>query len=210
MTLMDRRAILISVRLIVATLIFTAVAAQIAVTVQAGAFQLFNFFGYFTILSNLFAGLVLLISAFYLAGHRKPSPQNDILRGASVLYMAVTGLVYVTLLSQYDLDLTLPWVNFVLHFVAPVFVVADWFYQPPVSRLQPKQVATWLVFPAAYLVYSLVRGTMAHWYPYPFLSPEMTGGYGGVALYCIGILAGLFAISWVLAMAARLLKRRVL
>ena len=41
----------------------------------------------------------------------------------------------------------------------------------------------WLVFPAAYLIYSLIRGPATEWHPYPFLDPRSAGGYGRVAAY---------------------------
>ena len=43
----------------------------------------------------------------------------------------------------------------------------------------------WLLAPLAYFAYSLVRGPIAHWYPYPFLDPRSLGGYGRVALYAV-------------------------
>ena len=55
--------------------------------------------------------------------------------------------------------------------------------------------------PAAYLVYSLIRGPIVDWYPYPFLNPDEVGGYGGVAAYAVGIAAlaalGTWVIVWI-------------
>jgi hypothetical protein len=64
------------------------------------------------------------------------------------------------------------------------------------------------MFPALYLVYALVRGPIAGWYPYPFLDPTMVGGYGGVALYCVGILASLFIASFLLMKLGNSFRRR--
>ncbi len=47
-------------------------------------------------------------------------------------------------------------------------------------------VATWLIFPLVYVIYSLIRGPYVDWYPYPFLDPR-AGGYDGVAAYAAGI-----------------------
>jgi hypothetical protein len=43
--------------------------------------------------------------------------------------------------------------------------------------------------PAAYLVVTLIRGPLVDWYPYPFLNPDETAGYLGVAAYSALILA---------------------
>ncbi len=60
-----------------------------------------------------------------------------------------------------------------------------------------------------YLVYTLARGPIVGWYPYPFLDPAHAGGYVGVALYCVGILGGLFAVSFLLMKLGNALRRRV-
>ncbi len=54
----------------------------------------------------------------------------------------------------------------------------------------------WLVYPLLFAVYSLIRGPIVGWYPYPFLDPAHVGGYGVVALYCPGIAAGTLLCTW--------------
>jgi len=44
----------------------------------------------------------------------------------------------------------------------------------------------------------LIRGGVTGWYPYPFLDPAKVGGYGGVAVYAIGIAATFLIAGWVL------------
>jgi hypothetical protein len=207
--LMTKRQFLIGVRLFVSILTLIALGVQLAYLNQNGALNAVNFFSYFTNLSNIFASFVFILSALYLLKRRKPSKMDDIIRGASVLYMAVTGAVYVTLLVNEDLGLLLPWVNAQIHYVMPVAVVLDWLYQPQRSKLGLSQIWLWLIFPAVYLVYSLVRGAQVGWYPYPFLDPDKVGGYEGVAVFCIGILAVLFGFSWSLMKLGNRLKRNV-
>ncbi len=207
---MNKKLFLITVRLLFATLTIAAIATQLMYTSQyAVTFSLLNFFSYFTILSNVFVSVVFIASASYLAIGRKPSPTDDILRGASVLYMAVTGIVYTLLLSGTDVDLTLPWVNLQLHYIMPIVVVADWLYQPQRTQLTVQRILPWLWFPAAYLMYTLIRGAIVGWYPYPFMNPALAGGYGGVAIYSIGILLVLFVASYGLMKIGNRLKRHI-
>jgi hypothetical protein len=195
--------------------VFFGLLTLLAVTVQAislnqkGVFNPVNFLSYFTNLSNIFVAVVFLISTIYLLRSRKPSPRDDIIRGASVLYMAVTGVVYATLLSKYELGLTLQWVNLVLHYIMPLVVVLDWLYRPQQTKLVLRQTMWWLIFPALYLAYSLIRGPIVHWYPYPFLNPNHVAGYGGVALFCVGILAILFVFSWLLMKVGNSLRQKL-
>ncbi|MEU6380804.1 Pr6Pr family membrane protein [Streptomyces sp. NPDC046909] len=141
-----------------------------------------NFFSYFTNLSNMAACVVLLV------GTRTRVP--DPVRGAVVLYMAITGLVYGLVLTKFHDSLMIPWVNHVVHQLMPLVVVADWLADPPRRRLRYGQAAYWLVFPLAYLTYSLIRGAVLDWYPYPFLDPDHDGGgYERVAVACLLITA---------------------
>jgi hypothetical protein len=206
---MNKRAILIVYRYFFGLLTLMALVAQAAYMGQLSVLNTVNFLSYFTNLSNLFVSAVFIFSAFYLINRREPSRMDDIVRGASVLYMLVTGVVYATLLSGEDLGLLLPWVNVQLHFIMPLAVLADWLIQPQRSKLTVKQTAWWLVFPVVFLAYTLVRGSFVDWYPYPFLNPVETGGYGGVAIYCLAILAVFAVLGWLLMLAGNKLKRNV-
>jgi hypothetical protein len=46
-------------------------------------------------------------------------------------------------------------------------------------------VLGWLAFPLAYFAYSLIRGAAVGWYPYPFIDPRQSGGYGRVAVFAV-------------------------
>jgi hypothetical protein len=206
---MNKRTILAVLRLALGITTLVAFTLQGLVLGNAGVFSTFNYFGYFTNLSNVFASVVLILSALYLFKSRKPSVRDDVIRGAAVLYMAVTGVVYVTLLTGEDLGLLLPWVNILMHIIMPLAVVADWLYQPPLTTLTTKQAALWLAFPLLFVVYTIIRGAIVNWYPYPFLNPDKVGGYGGVALYCAGILAAFFVIGWLVMKLGNALKRQI-
>jgi hypothetical protein len=206
---MKKRYLVIFLRLFFGLLTFTAIIVQIIHVVHLHAFNPVNFFSYFTNLSNIFAGFVLVASAMYLAGSRKPSATDDLVRGAVTMYMVITGVVYSLLLSGYELGHLLPWVNIVLHYIMPIVVLADWLCQPQRTKITAKQGLWWLVFPMLYLVYSLIRGPIAHWYPYPFLNPDKTGGYAGVAAYCVVILLGFLSVSWAMRALGRRLPRHL-
>lgn len=209
--LMNKRLFLIGWRLLFAALNILAIVMQLLYTAQYSAtFSLVNFFSYFTILGNVFVSVVFIMSAWYVAVGRKPTPTDDIMRGASVLYMIIVGLVYGTLLADKDVGLTLPWVNIQLHYVMPLVVVLDWLYQPQRSKLKAKQTFAWLIFPFLYVTYTLIRGAATGWYPYPFLNPAQVGGYGGVLGYSVGILVALGVASLLLMALGNRLKRRVI
>lgn len=137
-----------------------------------------NLFSYFTVLSNVFGAGVLLVAAF------RPVP--DLVRGAAALYLGMTGLVFALLLSGLDLGMLGAWQNTVLHQVMPVVLVVDWLLAPPRRGFAVARGLWWLIFPAAYLAYTLIRGAIVDWYPYPFLDPRPRG-YPHVITMSVGI-----------------------
>lgn len=171
-----------------------------AITVQVvhGAthppFDAADFFSYFTVQSNAFAAVLLLAGAVR-RGRRGPAAL-DRLRGAAVVYMVVTGVVYAVLLAGGRSDL-LPWVNTWLHRVMPIVVAGDWVLVPPASRIGAGRALVWLAYPLAYIVYALGRGAVVGWYPYGFVDPAGAPGYAGVARTAVvlGILIALLAVG---------------
>ena len=195
---MSARGLLALFRVVFGALAFVAIAAQLKAAADGGHLDLVSFFSYFTILSNLLGAILLLIGAARWRGPR--SARMDLLRGAAVVYLTVTFVVFALLLADTDVDLAIPWVNSVLHEIIPIVVVIDWLIDPPTTRLSMRQGLLWLSFPAAWIAYVLIRGGLIGKYPYPFLDPA-NGGYASVAVYCVGILvlmvAMCAAVVWV-------------
>jgi hypothetical protein len=192
-----KRKFLIGYRAFFGLLTLTAIGKQLTIQLQGG-FSLTNFFSFFTNLSNLFAAIILILGAIYLIKRREPTVKDDIIRGTSVACMALVGMVFSVLLRDVDLGHLLPWVNILLHYIMPIVIVIDWLYQPPKNKLKLGQIVYWLIFPLLYLAYSIIRGAILGFYAYPFFNPAKSGGYGGVALYCIAIAATFFFFSWLL------------
>ncbi len=150
-----------------------------------------DYFSYFTVLSNLFAASILLYGALRPAGER--SRTVELLRGASVVYILTTGIVYLLLLSGHAP--TYPWVNAILHYLMPAAMTLDWLLDPPHRRLDPERsIVLWMVFPALYILYTLARGAIVDWYPYRFVNPHRDGGYLLVAGDVVGVGVGIIAL----------------
>ncbi len=204
-----QRTLLIIARLFFCLLTLAAIITQLTIQVRLG-FSTVNFFSYFTNLSNIFALVVLLVGAIFLLQRREANLTFALVRGASVVGMALVGIVFGALLRDEDLGALLPWVNIVLHYVMPVVMVADWLYDPPKTRLTFSQTWVWLIFPFLYLVYSLIRGSIVGFYAYPFFNPAKSGGYGGVALYCVAILVVFLILIWLIMFLGNWRKRNII
>jgi len=180
-----------------AALVFAAILEQIRHLMQAGIFNPFNFFSFFTVESNIF-GAVLFVASAIALWRGKTSSILSYLRGAAALYMIVTGIVYVSLLAGVEVQTSVPWVNVVLHYLFPVVALLDWLIDQPRPAVAPKRALFWIAFPAAYVGYSLVRGAVTHWYPYPFVNAAEFG-YLHVAVNCAVIAGGVGLLAPLLA-----------
>jgi hypothetical protein len=166
--------------------VVVALVAQYANGSDRATFSAANFFSYFTVISNILVAVVLLSLA------ARPmlvdEPRFELLRGTVTLCISATGLVYAVLLAPAaaDVDVTLKWVDFIVHTLAPIVGFADWIVDPPRRRPTLAAAATWLVIPLVWLVYTMIRGPIVDWYPYPFLDPDLESA-ASIIVTCIGI-----------------------
>lgn len=173
-----------------------ALAATYAETASRGAVNPFNFFGYFTIQSNVLLAVTAIASGTY--GMLRPGVQPRwlvALRGLTTVCMVIVGLVYVTMLAPLGVEggVPLPWANVVMHVAGPLLVALDWALARDRSAL-PWRVAGWqLCYPLGWIAVVLARGATDGWVPYPFLDPAQ--GYPAVAGYVLVIALVFFAVS---------------
>lgn len=184
-------------RALAALAVLAAIAYQVGKGLEHKGFSATDYFSYFTELSNLFAAAIFLYGTVHLTGKR--SHTTELLRGAAVVYMLTTGIVYAVLLSGQDV--TYPWVNTIVHRMMPIAVALDWVIDPPRVRLELRQTILWMSFPLVYVAYALTRGAIIDWYPYFFVNPNRHGGYLLVAGDCVAITVGIVALvvatTWV-------------
>jgi len=183
-------------RFAAALAIVIAVVAQWVRSTGSPVYHFANFFGYFTIQSNLLIAVVFLLAV----GVALRSPEQPdwllVARGATVTYMATTGLVYNTLLSGASLanSFNVQWSNDILHRWIPLYAVIDWVFFGDRRIIPWKRLWVFLVYPIVWLVVILIRGQS--FVPYPFLDVVKLG-WGVVLLFCLGIavfIAGMSAL----------------
>jgi hypothetical protein len=189
------------IRAVLAALVFVAVARQLIVVFEQPDPAPVHFFSFFTIQANLIAGAVWLFGAWRPAS----LAARPLLRGAATTYLAITGIVYFALSFDPNkdelLELTAWWVNALTHQVLPLAAIIEWILVPPTRRITARVSLTWLLYPVAYFVYSMVVGFFTGWYPYPFLVPGYWQGYSGVVFNALVILAMMIpiavAVGWI-------------
>lgn len=180
-----------------AFLILLVLTAQFQSNSQAADFSAINFFSYFTVQSNIFTAFVLLLGATVLFKGKPETVIISSLRGASVVYMIVTALIFALLLSESAAKdpYILPEANFIFHRLVPLLVFIDWLLLPP-QKLGKITILYWLIFPALWLLYSYGHAWLTQWYVYDFLDTTKAGGIFGVLLYLTPMALGLIILSF--------------
>lgn len=163
--------------------------------------RLVRLFSYFTIQSNV---LVLVASVLLALRPARPGRVMAVLHLDALLCIAVTGVVYHTVLADRGAVLTPSGelANLLLHTVSPIGTWVVWLLAGPRPRFGGGTVAWSVAFPLVWITCTFARGAATGWYPYPFLDVGVTGPARAAlntALVAVGFL--------VLALLVRLLER---
>lgn len=203
-----KRTIISCVRILVGLTIVAAILMQARHSIQVNpAFSTANFFSFFTILSNSISALLLLLLGVGALMRAASNRFLEYVRGAAVTYMVITGVVYALLLQNIpdNLGITLSWSNDVLHRFGPLYMLLDWLLIGA-TTISWRKSLWWMVFPLAWLPYTMIRGAITDWYPYPFLNPHPPHSAASVIVTCAAIAVG-FVLVCVLVAAASGRKR---
>lgn len=186
-------------------LVINGAAVLVATEPPSTGERLIRFFSYFTILSNL---LVFYTSATLATAPSKSGPVWNVLRLNAMAGIVVTGIVHWFFLRPILHLSGGPYVaDKLVHVVVPLLAVIGWVAFGPRYRISWRVFLPSLIYPVAWVAFTLVRGAASGWYPYPFVDIGLHG-YGVVTLNCLGIAVLLLGVSTLLLYADRLLGRR--
>lgn len=135
-----------------------------------------RFVSYFTILTNTV--VAVYFTCWYFAPQKKP--RTLLKRSGSLTaitgYITVVGLVYqVALRHTWQPEGLQRVVDELLHSLIPVMVIVYWVLYEQKNELRWKNVFAFLVYPAVYLGFILLRGKRSGFYPYPFINVAELG-----------------------------------
>ena len=161
--------------------------------------RIWNFFSYFTVLSNV---TVAATTGLLAARLNRPSTLFRTLRLDGVIAIVVTGIVFHLTLS--DLQELTGWnalADFILHTLSPVLTGLGWLLLGPRGHLTRRIVLWSIVAPVCWLIYTLIRGAMVDdragnaYYPYPFMNVQ-DHGYPVVLVNCALVAVLFLAIAF--------------
>jgi hypothetical protein len=180
-------------------------------TTPAG--RIFNVFCFFTIQSNLIVGVTSLMLAL---DPERRSMTFDTFRLIGIVAIVITAVVYHSALR--DLMELQSWAlvaDRILHTVVPVLAVVTWLIHGPRGRATRRTMWLSLLFPIAWFAFTLIRGPIADFYPYPFVDVTRLG-YAKVLVNAVwvgvlylGVAAGAVAFDgWLTKVQALIAERR--
>ena len=161
-------------------------------------------FSYYTNLSNLICVIYFLIIIVRTVIVKKIDTKYYGLKGAVVVMIAVTGLVYNFILRPFMSDVEgvmdlHSFSNYIVHLIIPVMVILDWLLFDKKGNLKSKYSIYWLVIPFMYWIFICIRANFAK----PFMYTGSKYPYFFIDIEEFGV--GIVIVNVILAIAAILL-----
>lgn len=168
-----------------AAAVFAGLVVQVRVVATAGhspwssiPARIFNVFCYFTIQSNVIVGVTCLMLAIRLD---RRSRAFAVCRLVGVVAITITGIVYhVAIAHLTEFDSWALVADQLTHTVVPIATMVGWLLFGPRGLTSWRIAGLTLLYPLAWMAFTLVRGSIVDFYPYHFIDVD-TLGYGKVA-----------------------------
>jgi hypothetical protein len=153
-----------------------------------------SYVGYFTILTNFLVAFALTAPMLSTTSRARLFFERPAVRAAIALYISVVAVVYHLLLAHlWD---PLGWQKFTdicLHTLLPILYLFDWLVFAKKRPMRYARIPYWVIYPAAYGLFIILKGAITGTYPYPFLNVTelgltgvMINMFGFTALYAVG------------------------
>jgi hypothetical protein len=189
------RKILPYLRLATAFGLAISIVWQVTDRLLNNVFRAGEYFAYFTIHTSLIAAVVLALAAVRELQGKADTKALTLARLSASTYAIVVAVVYNALLRGSpvlpgDPDYGYNWPgipNEILHVWAPILILLDFALTNTATKLKFKQIFWVLLFPLAWLVFTIIRGLFANWWAYWFLNPNLEAGVTGVITFILAI-----------------------
>ena len=193
-----------------AATILSSVVWQVTDRLAHNLFRPAEYFSYFSIQGTMIAAVMLAYTGWLSWSGTLEKKQVTIARISATTYSIVTALVYNLLLRNVpgEPGYVWPvWPNEVLHVWAPILLVLDWLFAPGRASIRLRASLWVLIYPVAWVAFSIIRGLATGWWPYPFLNPTEPAGWAGVVEYIVGIAVFFLLSAFVFVAIARIWER---
>ncbi len=163
---------------------WAALGTQLVLSVQhqmslghSPGYGVFMYTGYYTILTNLFCTIVATAFSVQRAPESRWSAWREpwVVTAATVSIVMVGLIFHVLLRAQYQPTGIAAVTSLIHHYIVPVVFAIFWWRVVPRGSLVWSDVWRVFAYPAAYLVYVLMRGEIGGVYPYFFIDVRNLG-----------------------------------
>lgn len=196
------------VRLALAIALFGSVYWQVSDRMMHNLFRPGEYFAYFTIISALLTASALTLSSIQLFRGIAETKFISLSRLTMTVSMVIVGVIYNALLRGGDPDPrdvgynwpVLP--NEILHTYVPVLILVEWLLTRTTIALKVNQAFWVLLYPLAWLTFSISRGLIQGWWPYWFIDPQYGIGTQATWIAVIAIMFSVLALAFIPAQRA--------
>lgn len=193
---------------VIALLAWFAVITQLVIMLDNRSLPLaetlIRFISFFTILTNLLVALTFTGRFFQLRIAFRKGWLT-----ALTSYILIVGIIYQLLLRHlwHPSGMQLV-VDELLHTLIPLLVLIFWCLFEEKESLHYRQLPRWLIYPLIYFVYTLLRGLLSGYYPYPFIDINELG-VAKALVTGVFILLFFVLVQLVLVLSARMLSKKI-
>ena len=184
-------------RVLMGLTLFGSIYWQVSDRLIHNLFRPSEYFTYFTITSCLITGAVLVVAGLNVLRKQAETKFLSLARLTMATSMVIVGVIYNALLADAapdvrDIGYNWPVVpNLIMHTYMPALVLVEWLVTNTTIKLKLTQAFWVLIYPLAWLAFSITRGLIQGWWPYWFIDPQ----YGiTTQLTWIGVIAGFFTV----------------
>ena len=163
--------------------------------------------GYFTILTNTFATIVLTTVSLLPNSRMGKVFATPKVFGCVVTSMLWVGIGFHVLLSDYwSPDGMEAVANYLNHYIVPSALLLIWLVFPPKTKIPKWTPFIWEIYPVIYGIYIILRGKLIDKYPYPFFDVNAIG-YSQALLNGLVILLVILGIGYFVMATVNLSSR---
>jgi hypothetical protein len=135
-----------------------------------------RYFSFMTIWSNIVVTAAFFIPLVFPASRLGRFFQRSATEAAVTVYIFIVMLVYHFFLAQvWEPQGWQKVVDINLHYVTPLLYILFWILFCSKEGLRYVHTVKWLIYPAVYVMYSLIRGLITNQYPYYFADVSKLG-----------------------------------
>jgi hypothetical protein len=200
-------------RTLIGLALIGAVVWQVTDRLANGIFRPTEYFAYFSIVSAILAGLLLITTGFGILLRVEDTKWVELARLSVTVAMIVVGVVYHALLADAAGDVrdgdyvwpVLP--NEIIHTYAPILIVIDYLLSYRAFQVKLRAALWVAVFPLTWLVFSVIRGLVTNWWPYWFINPNDEGGIPGMLTYIAAITAFFLVLGFLVLATKKLIQK---